>query len=346
MPLEKNKRADAADAMMHLLAGSSVARIIYTAAELGLADHLGDAGCDAAALAGATGTHAPSLARLLRALAAVGVVHETADRRYTLTPLGATLRSGRSGSMRAWARFALSEYADRPWRALDHAIRTGENVFQREFGTDIWTFRSAHPDYSGLFDEAMQSLTLAVNRAVASNYAFAGFGWVVDVGGGNGALLLSVLERHPTMRGTVYELPHVAARAREHILAAGLASRCEVIAGDALAGVPKGADAYMLKSVIHGREDDTALTILRNCHDAMSAHAKLLLIERLLPEQIDSDDLRDRSYFISDLNMMLSPGGRERTEAEYRSLLSDAGLRCSRIVRTPSLSAIIEADAA
>jgi hypothetical protein len=192
----------------------------------------------------------------------------------------------------------------------------------------------------------MQSLTLAVNRSVASNYAFAGFGWVVDVGGGNGALLLSVLERHPTMRGTVYELPHVAARAREHILAAGLASRCEVIAGDALAGVPKGADAYMLKSVIHGREDDTALTILRNCHDAMSAHAKLLLIERLLPEQIDSDDLRDRSYFISDLNMMLSPGGRERTEAEYRSLLSDAGLRCSRIVRTPSLSAIIEADAA
>jgi hypothetical protein len=192
----------------------------------------------------------------------------------------------------------------------------------------------------------MQSLTLAVNQALASNYPFVGFGWVVDVGGGNGALLLSVLERHPTMRGTVYELPHVAASAREHIAAAGLASRCEVIEGDALAGVPKGGDAYVLKSVIHGREDDAALTILRNCRDAMPAHAKLLLIERLLPEQIDPDDLRSRSFFISDLNMMLSPGGRERTEAEYRRLLSDAGLRSGRIIHTPSLSAIIEANAA
>lgn len=338
----QTKVADAAEAMTRILEGASVARIVYAAAELGLADHLGDAGSDAASLADLTDTHAPSLARLLRALAAAGILYETADRRYTLTTLGGTLRSGQPGSMRAWARFALSEYADRPWRALDHAIRTGENVFQREFGTDIWSFRSAHPDYSRLFDEAMQSYTLAVNQTVASNYPFDGLNWVIDVGGGNGALLLSVLERHPTMRGTVYELPHVAAQAREHIAAAGLAARCEVIEGDALAGVPKDADAYMLKSVIHGRDDDAALTILRNCRDAMPAHARLLLIERLLPEQIDPDELRNRSYFISDLNMMLSPGGRERTEVEYRRLLSDAGLRLIRIVHTPSMSAIIE----
>ena len=345
MPPDETKQADAAGAMMRLLEGAAVARLIYTAAELGLADHLGDTERDAASLADATGTHAPSLARLLRALTAVGVVRETADRHYTLTPLGAALRSGRSGSMRAWARFALSEYADRPWRGLDHAIRTGENVFQHQFGMDIWSFRSAHPDYSRLFDEAMRSFTLAVNQTVALNYSFNGLGWVIDVGGGNGALLLSVLERHPNMRGTVYELPHVAARAREHIAAAGLTSRCEVIAGDALVEVPRGADAYMLKSIIHGREDDAALGILRNCRDAMPAHARLLLIERLLPEQIDPDDFRSQSHFISDLNMMLSPGGRERTEAEYRRLLSDAGLGRCQIVHTPSLSSIIEADA-
>jgi hypothetical protein len=346
VPQDATKQTAAAAAMVHLLEGAAIARIVHTAAELGLADQLGDAEHDAASLAGMIGCHAPSLARLLRALAAVGVVYETTDRCYALTPLGATLRSDRPGSMRAWARFALSEYADLPWRALDHAIRTGENVFQHQFGTDIWSFRSAHPDYSSLFDEAMQSFTLVVNQTVALHYPFNGIGWVIDVGGGNGTLLLSVLERHPNMRGTVYELPHVATRAREHIAAAGFASRCEVIAGDALVEVPKGADAYMLKSVIHGREDDAALTILRNCRDVMPNHAKLLLIERLLPEQIDPDDLRNRSYFIADLNMMLSPGGRERTEAEYRRLLSDAGLRCSRVVRTPSLSAIIEADAA
>jgi hypothetical protein len=346
MPPDQTKHDDPADAMMHLVMGSSVARVIYTAAELGLADCLGDAGIDAASLAQATGTHAPSLARLMRALAAVGIVRETADGIYKLTPLGATLRSGQPGSMRAWVRFQLSEYADRPWRALERAIRTGENAFQREFGMDIWSFRSAHPDYSALFDDAMQSLTLAINQAVATKYRFAGLDWVIDVGGGNGALILSVLERYPTMHGTVFELPHVAERAREHIGTAGLASRCEVVAGDALVGVPEGADAYMLKSVIHGRDDDAASAILRNCRDAMRDSARLLLIERLPAEQIDPDDLRNRLFFISDLNMMLNTDGRERTEEEYRSLLSSAGLHLNRIIRTPGLSAIIEADPA
>ncbi len=149
-----------------------------------------------------------------------------------------------------------------------------------------------------------------------------------------------------SMRGTVFELPHAAPRVREHIAATELTLRCEVIMGDALVGVPEGADAYMLKSVIHGRDDHAASTILRNCRDAMQSHAKLLLIERLLPEQIDPDDLRNRSFFMSDMNMMLSPGGRERTETEYRCLLSNAGLRLNCIIRTPSLSAIIEADPA
>lgn len=346
MPSGQAEHGGAADAMMHLVMGSSVARLIHTAAELGLADCLDDAGTDAASLAQATGTHAPSLVRLMRALAAVGIVQETADRHYKLTPLGATLRSGQPGSMRAWARYQLSEYADRPWRALEHAIRTGENAFQREFGMDIWSFRSAHPEYSALFDDAMQSLTLAVNRTVTSNYRFDGLDWVIDVGGGNGALILSVLQRYPTMRGTVFELPHVAERARENIAAAGLASRCDVIAGDALAGVPEGADAYMLKSVIHGRDDDAASTILRNCRDAIRSAARLLMVERLPPERIDPDDLRNRFFFISDLNMMLSPSGRERTEEEYRCLLSNAGLRLNRIIRSPGLSAIIEADRA
>jgi len=342
---DRMKPTDAATVMMHLIAGASVSHIIRAAAELGLADQFGGGEMDAVSLALASGSHAPSLARLLRTLAAIGIVRETAERRYTLTSLGAVLRSDEPGSMRAWARFYMNEESDRPWRSLAHAVSTGDNAFHRAFGTDAWTFRSTHPEYSALFDEAMQSFTLSVNQTVAAHYPFDGVRWVVDVGGGNGALLLAILQQNTDLSGTVFELPHVAEAAKRHISAAGLESRCEVIAGDALAGVPAGADIYILKSVIHGREDAAALTILRHCRQAMMAQGKLLLIERVLPERIDPDDPGTRSSFISDLNMMLIPGGLERTETEYRHLLSDAGLRLRRIVHTPGPSRIIEADA-
>ena len=334
----------AASALAQLLNGAWVARIIHATAELGLADNFGDQPQDCATLAMATGTHAPSLARLLRALAAIGIVHETDDRRYALTALGALLRSDAPGSMRGWARLILSELDERPWQALAQAVRTGECAFEHAFGSDAWTYRAANPDSSKLFDEAMQSLTQSANAAVGTHFPFGDFRWIVDIGGGNGALLLAVLERHPEMRGTVLELPHVAAIARRRIAAAGFAARCEAVDGDALSGVPPGADAYLLKGVIHGRDDAEAVKIYRNCRDAMPAHGKLLLMERLLPERVTSDDARGRTNLLVDINMMLmSPGGRERTEAEHRDLLGRGGLQVSRTINTPSPISIIEA---
>jgi hypothetical protein len=344
MPPNQTQSADA-DTLVRLLSGAWVAQIIQAAAELALADHFGKQAQDVASLAAATATHAPSLARLLRALASIGIVHEADDRRYTLTPLGTTLRTNHPGSMRAWARLNLQEAFERPWQELTHAVRTGDNAFRHLFGTDVWTYRSTHPEFSTLFNDAMRSITQGPNAAIGVEYPFGDFGWIVDIGGGIGSLLLPILERHPAMRGTIVELPHVAVQTREHIAAAGLAARCDTVDGDSrMAEIPAGADAYVLKLVLHGQTDNDAVAILRNCRAAMPPHAKLLIIERVLPERIESNDAHEQAGFLGDLNMMLTPGGQERTEAEYRCLLVEAGLRLNRVIHTSSLSDIVEAE--
>jgi hypothetical protein len=188
----------------------------------------------------------------------------------------------------------------------------------------------------------MQSLTQGANGRLITNYPFEKFGWIVDVGGGNGSLLLRVLERHPAIRATIFDLPHVANAARSRIAEAGLSDRCEAVGGDAFVAVPAGADAYVLKGVIHDWEDKEAIAILRTCRAAMSDGSKLLLIERILPELIDPDDALTRAKFIHDVNMMVNPGGRERTEAEFRKLLSHAGLRLTCVPAMPGPQAVIE----
>jgi orsellinic acid C2-O-methyltransferase len=341
-----NPHPEAAAAMMDLLTGGWAARLVHTAAELGIADHLADRPRDAGSLAVATNAHAPSLARLLRALTAVGVLHESDERQYTLTPLGATLRSDAPGSMRAWALLVFSDDQGTAWEALTHAVRTGEHAFRHVFGADQWTRLAARPQAARLFDEAMQSMTQGVNGALATHYPFGNYKWIVDVGGGNGALLLPVAARHPTMRVTVFDLPHVADAARLRIAEQGLSDRCDAVGGDAFVAVPPGADAYVLKGVIHDWEDKEAVAILRTCRAAMSDDAKLLLIDRILPERIDPNDALTRSRFITDINMFVNPGGRERTEVEFRHLLAQAGFRLARIMLMPSPQAVMEVEPA
>jgi len=330
--------------LMRLVTGAWAARLVHTAVELGIADHLADGPRGVDFLAAQTRAHAQSLARLLRALTAIGVLHETEDRLYSLTTLGVTLRSNVPGSMRAWVLLAFSDDQGTAWEALSHAVRTGELAFRHIFGTDMWTRLAERPDAARLFDEAMQSLTQGANGRLITNYPFEKFDWIVDVGGGNGSLLMPVLERHPAMRATIFDLPHVADAARSRIAAAGLSDRCEAAGGDAFVAVPAGADAYVLKGVIHDWEDKEAIAILRTCRAAMSDGSKLILIERILPEQIDPDDALTRAKFIHDINMMVNPGGRERTEAEFRNLLSQAGLRLACVLAMPGPLAVMEVD--
>jgi len=329
---------------MRLVTGAWAARLVHTAVELGIADHLADGPRGVDFLIAQIGAHASSLARLLRALTAIGVLHESEERLYSLTPLGVTLRSNVPGSMRAWVLLAFSDDQGTAWEALSHAVRTGENAFHHIFGTDMWSRLAERPEAARLFDEAMQSLTQGANGRLITNYPFEKFGWIVDVGGGNGSLLLPVLGRHPAMRATIFDLPHVADAARSRIAEAGLSDRCEVVGGDAFVAVPAGADAYVLKGVIHDWEDKEAIAILRTCRAAMSDGSKLLLIERILPEQIDQDDALIRAKFIHDINMMVNPGGRERTEAEFRALLSQAGLRLTCVLAMPGPLAVMEVD--
>jgi len=330
--------------IMRFLVGGRIAHLVHAAAELGVADHMGNAPVSAGSVAKAMAVHEPSLARLLRALATIGIVEEAPDRRYTLTPLGATLRTDQPGSMRARVLMAYHEMSERPWQALPHAVRTGEHAFRYAFGSDLWTYLAAHPDSSKLFDDSQQSNTQGVNAALASSYSFGQFKWIADIGGGNGSLLIPILEQNPALRGTVFELPHVAAQAREKIASAGLSSRCDTVEGSALEGVPAGADAYVLKSVIHAYEDPQAVAILKNCRSVMPRHGKVCVIERVLPDRIDPGDDSGRENIIADIQMMLLPGGRERSEAEYRALFDQAGLRLTRLVPTPGTSVVIEAD--
>src|SRR5215467_3421105 len=281
--------------LMRLVTGAWAARLVHTAVELGIADHLAGTPRGVDFLAAQIGAHAPSLARLLRALTALGVLHESEERLYSLTPLGVTLRSNVPGSMRAWVLLAFSDDQGTAWHALSHAVRTGELAFRHIFGTDIWTRLAERPEAARLFDEAMQSRTQGANRRLITNYPFERFGWIVDVGGGNGSLLLPVLERHPVMRATIFDLPHVADAARPRIAAALLSDRCEAVGGDAFVAVPAGADAYVLKGVIHDWDDKEAIAILRTCRAAMSDGSKLINFARMPSgnaNQSEQDPLR------------------------------------------------------
>ena len=321
-----------------LIVGFQVSQAIHVAATLGVADLLADGPRTSDELADATNAHAGSLYRLLRALASVGVFHEDDGRRFALTPTGELLRSNVPGALRGWAMHVGRPYFQEAWSHLDHSIRTGDNAFQHAHGTDVWTYRAEHPDESAIFDQGMESLTGASNRALLDAYEFGRFGRVVDVGGGNGALLAALLDEVPTMQGILLDQPHVVANAAAVMERAGVADRCEIVGGSFFDEVPTGGDAYTLKSIIHDFEDERAVAILRTCRRAMAAGATLLLIERIVGPP--NEDPRTK---FSDLNMLVAPAGKERTLEEWEALLTEAGFRLATTTPSTSGLAVIEA---
>jgi ubiquinone/menaquinone biosynthesis C-methylase UbiE len=328
-------------AMLQMIAGFWVSRALYLAAKLGIADLVQEQSRTATELAAVTGTHAPSLYRVLRALASVGVFAEDEHGRFALTPLATTLRSDVPGSLRAWAIVQLGEEHYQAWGELMHSVRTGEIAFDHVFGTGVWQYRAQHPEHAKHFDEAMANMIGVYNVAVLASYPFSTIEHVVDVGGGDGSLLITLLQANPTMKGVLFDLPHVTERAKQRIADASLTDRCKVVAGDALTSAPSGGDAYILSRVIHDWDDDHAVTILKNCHRAMTDQGKLLLIERVLPARVESSSAA-QALVLSDLNMMVMNGGRERTEAEYRALFEAASFRLTKVTPTQSAMSVIE----
>lgn len=321
--------------------GHYLSRALHLAAKLGIADLLKDGPRPYAELAKATGTHAPSLNRLLRLLASRGLFNEREDGNFELTPLGEHLRADVPGSMRAAVMLFAGIGIQDAWKDLEYCVQTGEPAFRRRGLADPFADLAKDPEQASIFNEAMAAFTAQTAIAVAAAYDFSGVATIVDVGGGNGALLIGILKSNPDLRGTVFDLPAPAESASSKIAAAGLTSRCEAVGGDFFEEVPAGADLYMLKHVIHDWDDSKALAILRNCHLAMHERGKLLIIEGVYPPRIDQS-LVSRGAAANDVNMLVSTGGRQRSEAEFRSLYDEAGFALTRIVPTMSGVSVIE----
>lgn len=327
--------------LVRLVDGFRVTQTIYAAVELGIPDLLADGERDADELASASGADAASLYRLLRALASLGVLHEADGRRFSLTELGQPLRGDVPGSLSAWVRLQGRDYLWRSWGNLANAIRAGETSFPMLHGTDIWTWRADHLEESALFDDAMRSMTGGANAAILAAYDFGRFGTVVDVAGGTGTLIAAVLGAHPSLRGILFDQPHVVEGAESVLQGAGVLDRCEIVAGSFFESVPPGGDAYLLKWIVHDWEDEESVAILRTCREAMGPEAVVLLIERDLGPPNENPVAK-----LADLNMLVMPGGRERTLDEYSSLFEQAGLRLAAAHPTTAGFLVIEAGVA
>ena len=325
-------------AMLQMITGFWVSRAIYVAAKLGLADLVKDSPKTADELARLTGTHSPSLYRALRALASVGVFTDDGQGRFAQTPLSETLRSDTPGSLRAMAIVELGQEHYPAWGNLMHSVKTGEIAFDNLFKQNAWEYYAQNPEDARNFNESMRGLTEMVNVAVLEAYDFSGVDKLVDVAGGTGRLISSILSAYPRMRGVLFDLPHVIAEAGPLLDAAGVRDRCEISTGDFFRSVPEGGDAYVMKWIIHDWDDEKSTAILKNIHRAMNKKGKLLLIEMVVLE----GNQPDLSKFL-DLNMMVMTGGRERTEAEFNSLLAASGFKLTRVIRTTSPVCVIEA---
>jgi SAM-dependent methyltransferase len=327
-------------ALMNLVRAGRVSQAINVAATLGVADELAAGPRHADDLARAVGAHPAALHRLLRLLADFGVFAHRADGRFALTSLGELLRSDEHTSLRGMVMFLESPFLRSAWTNLLESVRTGDAAFDGVHGTNLFGYLRNHPDDAVVFDQGMSGVSRLLTAAILDVYDFSRFGSVVDVGGGDGALLATILARHPAVRGVLVELPEVASRAAEALAASGVADRCEVVVGDMFVSVPEGGDAYLFARVVHDWDDAAARRILATCRAAMPHGGRVLLAEAVLPEGNEPSAAR-----LVDLEMLVI-GGRERTEPEYRQLLADAGLELTRVVPSAGPYSLVEAVAA
>jgi O-methyltransferase domain/Dimerisation domain len=324
--------------LVHMGTAHWVSHILYVAAKLSLADHLAKGPTSADDLAVKTNTHSPSLSRFLRTLGHLGLVTEDEAGRFTLTPLGEALKTGAPGSARAAILTLASPMMAQGWGHLHESVQTGKPGLEQALGMPIFDWLGQHPEEASLFSETMVSFHGAEPDAVAAAYDFSGMKTIVDVGGATGNLLTTILGKYAGAQGILYDLPHVVRDAPNLIQARGLANRVTIVAGSFFERVPEGGDAYLLSHIIHDWSEEQCLTILGHCRRAMTSASRVFLIEMVL-----SADNAPHPGKMLDMMMLVGPGGQERTEPEYRTLLSKAGLRLTRVVPTNSAVSVVEA---
>jgi len=319
-----------------MLQAAALSRAICTVAELGVADHIQPgAPQPVASLAAATGTHERSLHRLLRFMAGHGLFREATPGEFDHTPLSHVLRGDVEGSYRAAAQLFHRFFPG--WEGLDHAVKTGEPGFTKVFGQPVFDYVTAHPEIGPILDAGMTSIHGYETAAMLDAYAFAGVRVLADIGGGNGSLLASVLQRYPEMRGILFDLGHVVGRARDTLKSLGVADRCQVIEGSFFDGIPAGADAYLFRHIIHDWTDEQSIQILSHCRKAMPDGGRLLLVECVVPVGNETSIAKD-----FDMTMMTFPGGMERTAAEFDALLAGAGFALTSVTPTATMVSVVE----
>jgi hypothetical protein len=335
---ESGEARDAEERLRGQIEAYHAAALAYAAVKLGVPEKMGTRAWTAEALAAELRLSAPHLSRLLGGLVAVGVCAEQTAGNFVLTDLGQSLKLGSASRLGEKVAIVVEQYW-RPWAELASTVATGEPAFEQVFGTDVWGWRNENFRGGDMFAAYLAADTFVQAGEIVEALSLSGTGTVADIGGGHGGLLAALLKAHPDMRGILFDLPETIIGAKKFLKAQGVVDRVTLVGGDFLAEVPVEADLYVLKSVLQHWDDTAARAILESCREAMPAHAKLAIVERLQPERSADDP----AAALLDLHMMVITGGRLRSAPEFEALLGQAGLWRSTFLTTPSGLAVIEA---
>jgi hypothetical protein len=322
--------------ILQIMTGAYVAGAISCLAQLGIPDLLEAAPKSAEELAKKIGADPQALYRLMRATASVGVLSEGPDGKFSQTPMSAVLRSNATPSLRAWTIMGGREWHGRGWSNLEYCVRTGKQAVEQIYGAHVFDFLKQHPAEGQIFNDAMTELSMIDSPAVAEAYNFEGIRSIVDVGGGHGLLLATILKGNPHLRGILYEMPHVIEGAKNGPLRP-LLDRCTLASGDMFSSVPEGVDAYIMKHIIHDWPDDGCLQILKACRKGVNSGGRLLVVDSVIQP---GNDFSPGKFL--DLQMLIFPSGCERTEKQFRDLFSASGWQLSRIIPTVASDSIVE----
>jgi orsellinic acid C2-O-methyltransferase len=328
--------------VLQLARGFQVSAAIYAAVRLEIPDLISDAPRTSAELAAATGTFGPALSRLLRTLAAYGLVSEVGSGSFVLHEAGAALRAGHPQSIRPMVLFLGSQNVWETWGMLVDCVKTGAPATALLTGApDPNAYRDRHPEAAALFHDAMTARVKPIAEALATAYDFSSVDSIVDIGGGHGQLVISLLLKYPRLRGVVFDLPAVVDGAREACAMAGVADRCDTDGGSMFDRVPPGADLYLMSSIIHDWPDAKVVEVLQKTSDAMTDQARLLVIDHLLPQPGEAS-ADAQAQVLDDLTMLVRTGGRGRRESELRELFTNAGLQVTRVAPLGFARRIVE----
>jgi hypothetical protein len=322
--------------ILQMLNGAHVAGAISCLAQLGIPDLVEAGPKSVEELAAELGANPQALYRLMRATASVGVLSEGADGKFSETPMSAILRSNATPSLRALAIMGGREWHGRGWSRLEYCVRTGKQAIDQIYGAPVFEYMQQHPEEGRIFNDAMTAISMIDSPAVADAYNFDGIHTIVDVAGGHGLLLATILQKNPHLKGTLYDLPHVVDRAASGPLKPVL-ERCTVASGDMFSSVPAGADAYIMKHIIHDWPDDLCVKILTACRKGVNPGGKLLVVDNVIHP---GNDFSPGKFL--DLQMLIFPGGCERTKKQFHDLLAAAGWKLTRIIPTAAADSIVE----